>query len=102
MKKFFLTVMIVTMMLVLTACGSKDSLTCKAEHNGITREYYMEFDKEKATNVTLRYSVDFEVAGLEDFGCSTMEECLKMAEYELQDCQKDDEFDIRFFLFAES
>ena len=96
MKKTILMTLLLISPL-LTACGSSNKLTCKRDVDGATMEEVIEFDnnKEKATGMTIYYTVDFSSdEQIEEFGCEDLDECMKLAEEELEDCKRDSDFEL--------
>ncbi len=80
----------------LTACGSSNKLVCTRSSDGATREITVAFDskKEKATGAMVLFTMDFsDEAIIEEYGCADLEECMTRAEAELEDCEKDKEFE---------
>ncbi len=96
MKKRLLLVPLLVAVPLLTACGSSNELKCERENDGAKRTIIIDFDssKENATGITIQYTVDF--SNVEDFsewGCEDLEDCIKMVESEVEDCEKDGSFE---------
>ena len=93
MKKKLAIFALICAVPMLTACGGKNELICSqsAYEGTIVDEYHFEFDgDDKLTGATFQEKVDFsKTEDFEQYGCENLEECMKEAKSEVEECKKD-------------